>query len=38
VKTPNTLRSIAAAVVALPSALSAIDTDADGLDDSVEII
>jgi alpha-galactosidase len=36
VKTPNTLRSIAAAVVALPSALSAIDTDADGLDDSVE--
>jgi hypothetical protein len=36
VKTPNTLRSIAAAVVALPSALSAIDTDADGLDNSVE--
>jgi alpha-galactosidase len=35
-KTRNILRAISAAAVALPSALSALDTDADGLDDAVE--
>ena len=35
-QTRNILRAIAAAAAAMPSALSAIDTDADGLDDSVE--
>ena len=33
---PNHRRILATAVIALPSALFAIDTDSDGLDDSVE--
>jgi hypothetical protein len=35
-KLRNMMEFIAAGAVALPAALSAIDTDADGLDDSVE--
>lgn len=35
-KTPNLKRFLATAIIALPSGLFAIDTDSDGLDDSVE--